>query len=60
MTPQKETEVERLARLVDKKLESLEAAEKPPTTSELNAVRRLIEWVDRERALERSRKLTTY
>jgi hypothetical protein len=54
----KGTEVERLAALVDKKLGAMERQEEPPSLAELNAVRRLVDWISRERAIGESRKLT--
>jgi hypothetical protein len=53
------TEVERLGALVDRKLGAMERQEKPPSVAELNAVRRLVDWLNRERAIEQSRTLTT-
>jgi hypothetical protein len=64
MTAKKpQTEVERLAALVDRKLAAMEKSKKTPTLAELNATRRLVDWLVREReiadSLERSKKLTT-
>ena len=53
-----QTEIARLAALVDRKLTAMEKAKKPPTLAELNATRRLIDWLNRERWLERVRELT--
>ena len=59
MTAKGQTEVERLAALVDRKLSAMERQEKPLSLAELNGVRRLIDWLQRERQLERTRQLTT-
>ncbi len=59
MTAKGQTEVERLAALVDRKLSAMERQEKSPSHTELNAVRRLVDWLNRERAIEQSRQLTT-
>ena len=56
----KQTEIERLAAQIDRKLAAMEARDTPPSLAELNGTRRLIEWLDSERRLARSRKLTTY
>jgi hypothetical protein len=53
------TEVERLGALVDRKLGAMERQEKPPSVAELNAVRSLVDWLNRERAIEQLRTLTT-
>jgi hypothetical protein len=54
-----QTEVERLGALVDRKLGAMERQKEPLSLAELNATRRLIDWVNRERAIEQSRQLTT-
>jgi hypothetical protein len=59
VTAKGQTEVERLAALVDRKLDELERQEKRLSLAELNAVRRLVDWLNRERAIEQSRTLTT-
>ena len=59
MTATGQTEVERLAALVDRKLGAMERQEKPLSLAELNGVRGLIDWLNRERAIEQSRTLTT-
>jgi hypothetical protein len=59
VTAKGQTEVERLGALIDRKLSAMERQEKPPTVAELNAVRRLVDWLNRERAIEQSRTLTT-
>ncbi len=43
MTAKGQTEVERVAALVDRKLSAMERQEKPPSHTELNAVRRLVD-----------------
>jgi hypothetical protein len=59
VTPAKrQTEVERLAALVDRKLAAMERQRKPPPLAKLNATRRLIDWLNRERALEQARAVT--
>jgi hypothetical protein len=57
--PKSSTEIDRLAAQVDRRLGAMERAKNPPTVTGLNAVRRLIDWLNRERAIEQSRKLTT-
>ena len=52
------TEVERLAALVERKLAAMEGQKKPPSLVELNAARRLVEWLNRERSIARARELT--
>jgi hypothetical protein len=52
-------QVGRLAALIDRKLGAMERQKEPPSLTELNATRRLIDWVNRERAIEQSRTLTT-
>lgn len=59
MTATGQTEVERLAALVDRKLSAMERQEKPLSLAELNGVRRLIDWLSRERVIEQSRDPTT-
>jgi hypothetical protein len=59
VTARGQTEVERLAALVDRRLAAMERQEKPQSLAELNAVRRLVDWLNRERAIEQSRTLTT-
>jgi hypothetical protein len=59
VTAASSTEIDRLAALVDRRLAAMERANKPPTVAELNAVRRLIDWLNGERAIEQSRTLTT-
>jgi hypothetical protein len=59
VTARGQTEVERLAALVDRRLAAMERQEKPLSLAELNAVRRLVDWLNRERAIEQSRTLTT-
>jgi hypothetical protein len=54
----KPTEVARLAALVDRKLKAMEKSKKAPSLTELNATRRLVEMLERERSLERARELT--
>jgi hypothetical protein len=46
-----QTEVERLAALVDRKLSAMERQEKPLSLAELNGARRLVDWINRERAI---------
>jgi hypothetical protein len=58
LTPGKQTEVDRLAALVDRKLAAMERQKRPPSLAELNATRRLIDWLNRERQVARSRELT--
>lgn len=56
------TDKERLSALIDAKLADLEqrvAGGEAPSTGELNATRRLVEWVERDREFERARELTT-
>ena len=55
----KRSEVDRLAALVDRKLTALERRKKAPSLAELNATRRLIEFLNRERELEGAREVTT-
>jgi hypothetical protein len=45
VTAKGQTEVERLAALVDRKLSAMERQEKPLSLAELNGVRRLIDWL---------------
>ena len=59
MTAKGQTEIERLAALVDRKLSTMERQEKPVSLAELNGMRRLIDWLNRERAIEQSRTVTT-
>jgi hypothetical protein len=59
VTAKGQTEVERLGALVDRKLGAMERQEKPLSLAELNGMRRLIDWLNRERAIEQSRTLTT-
>jgi hypothetical protein len=59
VTARGQTEVERLAALVDRRLAAMARQEKPLSLAELNAVRRLVDWLNRERAIEQSRTLTT-
>ena len=59
MTAKGQTEIERLAALVDRKLSTMERQEKPVLLAELNGMRRLIDWLNRERAIEQSRTVTT-
>jgi len=57
MTP----EAERFNELIDAKLADLErrtAAGDSPSTAELNAVRRLLVWREREREFEQARDLS--
>jgi hypothetical protein len=37
----------------------MERQKKPPSLAELNATRRLIDWLNRKRQLERAKELTT-
>jgi hypothetical protein len=48
-------QVERLAALVDAKLTELEGREDSPSLAELNAARRLVQWVE----MARARQVTT-
>jgi hypothetical protein len=57
--PKSSTEIDRLAALVDRRLAAMECAKEPPTVGELNGVRRLVDWLIRERAIAQSRQLTT-
>ena len=62
MTRQPKGDIERLAALIEAKLADLESrtgAGDIPSTSELNAVRRLVLWVEGERELAQVRALTT-
>jgi hypothetical protein len=57
----KPTEVERLSALIESKLQDLERGEAEgdmPSVSELNAIRRLIDWVEGERSLAEAREIT--
>jgi hypothetical protein len=54
VTAKGQTEVERLAALVDRKLSAMERQEKPLSLAELNGIRRLIDWLARERAIEQA------
>jgi hypothetical protein len=54
----RKSEVERLAALVDRKLRAMERQKAAPSLADLNATRRLIEWLNRERQLEQARELT--
>jgi hypothetical protein len=57
----KPTEVERLSALIRSKLQDLERGEAEgdmPSVSELNAIRRLIDWVEGERSLAEAREIT--
>jgi hypothetical protein len=53
----KKTEVHWRAALVDRKLVAMEKAKKPLSLSELNATRRLVDWLNSARRLERVREL---
>jgi hypothetical protein len=59
MTAGGQTEVERLAGLIHRKLAAMECQTKPPSLGELNAARRLIDWLNRERELRRAKEITT-
>ena len=62
MTSQPKGDIERLAALIEAKLADLESRAgegELPRTSELNALRRLVIWVEGERELARVRALTT-
>jgi hypothetical protein len=56
--PKRQTEVDRLAALVDRRLTEMERRKNAPSLAELNAVRRLIDWLNGERQLEAARELT--
>lgn len=58
MVAKKQSEVDRLGALVDRKLKAMENAKRAPSLSELNAARRLIDWLNRERQLEQAKDLT--
>jgi hypothetical protein len=59
MTPKnRQTEVERPAALVERKLAAMEDQKKPPSLAELNAARRLIAWLNVERSIARAKELT--
>jgi hypothetical protein len=58
----KPSEVERLEALVEAKLSDLKrqlGGGEVPSTSELNAVRRLVTWLEGEREIARVRALTS-
>jgi hypothetical protein len=57
--PKSSTQIDRVAALVDRRLAAMERATEPPTVAELNAVRRMVDWLSREREIEKSRTLTT-
>ena len=62
MTHQPKGDIERLAALIEAKLADLESrteAGEAPSTSELNALRRLVMWAEGERELADVRALTT-
>ena len=63
MTHQPKGDIERLAALIEAKLladlESRAEAGEAPSTSELNALRRLVTWAEGERELAQVRALTT-
>jgi hypothetical protein len=48
VSAKQQTEVNRLAALVDRKLAAMERQRKPPSLADLNATRRLIDWLNRE------------
>jgi hypothetical protein len=61
MTSKQPSDIDRLAALIQQKLDDLEAradAGEVPTAAELNAIRRLIVWVEREREFAAVRELT--
>ncbi len=61
MTSQPQGDIERLAALIEAKLADLESRTEegdPPSTSELNALRRLVMWAEGERELAAARALT--
>jgi hypothetical protein len=62
MTAQPNSEIQRLSTVIEERLADLERRTKrgeTPSIAELNGVRRLIEWVERERDFAEARALTS-